>query len=546
MLTNNPKANTLNSIMNDQKLLGIIKEGLAAPLGSTKRKQARSMLTVSNKVRNTFYNGQGGAPGSVTNLLQPAGMANQMSTTYNPQQTAPALSITQKPTTSNQKLTVQQPQTNNQPLAVAPVAPQKRDIAVGLPLPKTSSEVAQNNVVGDSTTTPATTLNLTPPSTVTTTNEIVPPYGNNAEGLLKWYQENPTDFQQYTNKVLNISTPLGNSERPADVPSAMWDEITKAVENKIGKETWTYQALPKLKEWFKNQVPEEELPVGVYWTDDLSRLQKSLKEEYGLDEKLSNLQTLQTEGYTIKDDLQSYIRGRDKYITNIDSMIDNVNNLYVTSDVSDPIVRGLLDKYRNYLYISKGRQSMKYDQYVKTSIAEFESKQKRLTDEYNNSLSNYKTAYSEEKEVTKDRFNYYKGMLENLYNNLEEQSETNNDILKTEIDKLDNIQKIIGYTVEAGGGTILTNAQTSDSQQNYIRMHPGEGDKAIDDWNKLSSTDKLRWSDSNTPKIALQEYLDSNATLTDNEKSKIIRSFGFKPSDFGLVESLDLNSLINL
>lgn len=537
MTNNNPKLNSIRSVMNDPKLIKIIKEGLESPVGSTKRKKAKAVLSVSNKIRNNFYGGQGGVgfgpQSSATanmSLLQPAGVANQLNSTYNPQQPATynpqqsAAPSVAKPGQAAPNLSVQSAPNSNQAISVQ--QPAKRDIVIGIPLPSTNA---------------ATILAPTAPAPQATGAEqdIVPPYGSTAQGLSRWKEESPEDFNKFYGTINNIATPLSDYERPPEVPSAMWDAVNSAIENKIGKETWTMQALPKLKEWFKGEVPEEELPVGALWTDDLPSIRKRLQEEAGLDNKLSTLQNIQSEGLTIGDDLQSYIRGRDNYITNINQMIDKANDMYVTQDVSDPVVRKLLDKYRSYLYVSKGRQSMKYDQYIKTSVKEFDAKLKRLTDEYNSAYDAFKTAFSEEKEITKERYSWYKGMLSDLYENLSEREKDMDDKTKEQEEELANNYEIIKDSLEASMG-----ADGYFNTDTYKELRNASKDKTSFDKN---FSYKLNPNDPTAQAFLKGEETTINATereiigkinigkknnRTIEQIENIILAAGYKPEDF--------------
>jgi hypothetical protein len=499
-------------------------------------------------------------------------MANTMNTTYNQQTTAPSTTVTQKSNIAA-PTTVQKPATTAPSLTVQPAAPgatiqqqtaPKRAMLIALPSPVQNPNISaptgtvspgSTNIPGGTPSTPnagniSTNISqfVANPNLSTNTQDVVPPYGTSASGLAQWKSESPADFDTFFNKINNIATPLSSFERPPEVPSAMWNDLVTAVENKVGKETWQLRALPKLKEWFPD-TPEEELPAGALWTDDLPNIKKRLNDEYKLDTQLSNIQKMQSSGLNIEEDLQSYIRSRDKFVTNIDGMIDKVNNLYTNTDVSDPAVRGLLDKYRNYLYVSKGRQTMRYDQYVKSSVNEYKAQLKSLTDQYNESEKAFNDAYSTEKEITKERYSYYKGLLEDLYDNLDQREKATNDDVKAQLDALKLADEQIKTTVEAGGGVTLNDTQKSNSKANYIKMYgPSQGNQgALDAWNKLSDVDKFSWADSDAPKIAMQGWLDNELKNTTNEyKINYVRSRGFKPSDFGLEETLDFNSLLNM
>jgi len=345
-----------------------------------------------------------------------------------------------------------------------------------------------------------------PLATKKTTTGIEPPYGMTSEGIQKWYQESPEDVNKWLSNVTGISsedsvTSDGIVSKPDSMPTDMWSSLKENVEGQVGSESWGYYALPKLKEWFPD-IPEEDLPIGAIWTDEIPAIKERLDDEYKLNELLDNVSKLDSQGLTIEDDLQAYVRGRDQYIKDINKMIDNVNNVYTERDVSDPRIRTMLDKYRNYLYMSKGRQEVRYTDYVNRSITEHEARLERATDTYNSNLKQFNSALADEKDMTEERYDMYSSMLKDMYNSLDDREEEIKKISDNELAKLvsdlKNANDIKDLLAELSGedtglGFDLSAANKTKSLANYLAANPDNTVKYTAEWNALSDAEKVTW-----------------------------------------------------
>lgn len=521
------KAANIKAVMDNPQLSKLIKDALGSPLGSTKRQKAKSVLSSLDKTRQNHLNdGMGGNPYSSLESPYPDQGMSSIETGPTPS----AETYLNKPTETPQdtpSTTVDSPDLSSPYPGYQgpyPAQQEKVDVVPGLPSPKKQE-----------------------------TTDIEPPYGATSEGIQKWYQENPEQVDQWLTNITGVS-PESVTEteisRPSNMPADMWSSLKENVEGRVGAESWKYNALSKLKEWFPD-VPEEDLPVGAIWTDEIPVIKERLNEEYQLNSLLDNVEKLDSQGLTIEDDLQAYVRGRDEYIKNIDKMINNVNDIYTERDVSDPRVRKMLDKYRDYLYMSKGRQEVRYTDYVNNSIKEHEARLERATNDYNSNLKQFTSALSEEKNITEEKYDMYSDMLTDMYDSLDKRETEIQDITDNELSKLasdlKNASNIKDYLEDLSGEDTgldfeLTNANLNKSLNNYIANHSNSTNPE-EEWNALSDLEKRKWM-SNIPYNEVIDWIFNaqEENVPYDEIKKEVESRGYTIDDFsGIMEGYEKN-----
>jgi hypothetical protein len=525
------KSSNLKAVLGSPQLSKLIKDALKSPLGSTKRLKARNILSSLQKTSQNYFNdGQGGSPYSpYPGVISPYPTGQEKSSLINP---TPAATL-QKPITPVATQPVQPQSTSAIPQSpydnwTSPYAtPEKVDVVPGLPLPPKKTTIAS------------------PTTSASTATSIVPPYGATADGISRWYQESPDEVNQWLNNISGVSgtvTPsaIADIAQPTGIPSGMWNDLKSSVEGGIGAETWKYMALPQLKEWFPD-VPEADLPTGAIWTNDIPAIKERLNEEYQLNSQLDNVNKLDAQGLTIESDLQAYVRGRDKYIKNINGMIDNVNNLYTDTDVSDPRVRSMLDKYRNYLYMSKGRQEVRYNDYVTRSVTEHQLRLQTAVNAYNSSLKQYESDLADEKDITQGKYDMYSSMLKDMYNSLDAREKEINKIgdnqiasLASGLNNLVIIKEALATLSGTAPGMKLTESNLNTSYNNYLQAHPSNSDN-YNKWYALSDDEKRGWLTAKASTYdemvkKIEVFQSENASVEDI--NSVIELSGYSVEDF--------------
>lgn len=184
------------------------------------------------------------------------------------------------------------------------------------------------------------------------------------------------------------------------------------------------RSLPELRAMFPG-VPDDQLPHGASLAGQIADLQNTLKKETGLDNWLNQRQQLIDRGQTLTPDLTDYIRGRDEYIKNIDSMIDNTKNTLLNTDVSDPQVQKRLGDYMNYLYVLKGRQSKRYTDFLNSSIDQHNAQLTEVDNMYNQAKDLYTNELATKTAITQEEYNRWSTMLSDIWGAVHAQNDPN-------------------------------------------------------------------------------------------------------------------------
>ena len=230
------------------------------------------------------------------------------------------------------------------------------------------------------------------------------------------------DSDEAINKVVE--------ENPSSVESWLYDYgIDKGVMQTFvdsgigapGAASMIMQNEKLFKEIFGPDVNVDEDLIGATLSRQVFNLKDRKKEEYQVDELLDNVKDLTSRNLSVESDLQAYIRGRDTYLKKIDGMIDDVKDKFVDMDTSNPNTAKHMKKYSDYLHILKGRQLMRYTDYVQTSVDQANNELIRMQDLYNTQLTAFNEAFQEEGTILAEDYTMMKDILENMYTNLDGQ-----------------------------------------------------------------------------------------------------------------------------
>ena len=160
------------------------------------------------------------------------------------------------------------------------------------------------------------------------------------------------------------------------------------------------------------------LPEAFLQTQ-LIDLENARRDEFKIDEQRDNLFQKQLRGLTIDSDLRSYIRGKDKYLGQVDKLLDETNERIVNMDTSNPYVAERMKNYTNYLTILKGRQNQRYVDFLDTSIDFHKADIKQSEAFYDRSLEEVNRLITQDRATTTEWHGTIKTMLKDLYDNIE-------------------------------------------------------------------------------------------------------------------------------
>lgn len=390
-MATSPKSIGVTAIMNDPKISLQVKEALDSPPGSSKRTNALAVLRSINKTVPLSVSQAPAFQGSLAVQNAPTApsmrVSPQVSTMPSTAPTSPAL-----PSQPSTQSTVggMDLQGGAQPGLQGMATPASRFIFQAAPTKKESIL----------------------PSDVATQN------GKPTEEFKSWYDRQTPEVQEKY-KVIN-----------------------DAVEAGVGKETFAWEMMADINKFRKlpgmENTPADALPVGGSLTRQTQKVESALREEMGLNQKVDNLKKLSERGLTIEDNLNDYVMARDKYLKNIDSMIDGAKSSMIDMDLGNPYVADRMNKYMNYLYILKGRQTKRYANFLDSAIRQHNYELTRAQNDYNTTLDSFNRELASQKAITAEDYNRLNGMLQDMYTNVagRDRKELEDEKLRQEVLKM--------------------------------------------------------------------------------------------------------------
>jgi len=174
------------------------------------------------------------------------------------------------------------------------------------------------------------------------------------------------------------------------------------IDNNLGAEMYSQDMMKELQ--------------GKTLPEQLTDLQSTLKEEYGLSELLAKKNKLSEATPNAVQDMTDYVKGRDQFISKINGLLDKTNDKAASIDMLNPDNANMINSYKQYLTVLKGRQNQQYGTYINKSIDQFNNDIKNIDTQYQNAVDMYNSAYTNEAGITSDNYNNTKKALEEMYN----------------------------------------------------------------------------------------------------------------------------------
>ena len=189
------------------------------------------------------------------------------------------------------------------------------------------------------------------------------------------------------------------------------------------------------------------LPEGLL-SEQLNALRDSIRKDHRLEEQLDNLLKLQQRDLTINEDFESYIRGKDEYLGDIDELLDGAATKIAHMDTSNPYVAQRMEMYVNYLTILQGRQNKRYIDFLDSGITHHKNQIDSAINIYDRSIAQANKEYSELDPVTTETFNMMKTMLEEIYNNVEAREDRQIKLEEYERWKIDAVGRSLNIVLQ--------------------------------------------------------------------------------------------------
>jgi len=166
---------------------------------------------------------------------------------------------------------------------------------------------------------------------------------------------------------------------------------------------------------------------------EIERNDAELKEKLGYTKYEDQLNNMEANKGALIPTITSYIRGRDKYLTAIDQMIENTEMSLMKQDMSNPAIAESYNNYLTYLYTLKGRQTQRYGNYLNSAVDEYNTEFDRLDSKFTSIKEEFNRLGKQDYEITINEYNNTLAAAADLYTSLEEAP-----IKRRELQVLDN------------------------------------------------------------------------------------------------------------
>lgn len=459
----NPNIIALRAIMKHPKLSGVIKDAFDSPVGSTSRVNAKRILSVIQKSGNDGAGGPGvtfpvqnmqlkphtnnysnmvimhatpkpkiplgkkkqpvmdgaGGLGDFFNdpvLGSQTNIGNIVSS-YNPSSPLSQVGTQMKTTTAQtNKFTLPSaPSVTTSPVATAYPNLSSATPTAAQTMPNygtTSSQIYTGGISTPSTSTSFPSLNTPITQAPPNQSPTQPPQGNQAPT-----NNNPS--------IPNAPSAPDTSTDPYSAYQTIYPGVVDAVKNGMGATMFAYDALGKGSSYLKTlpgfqNIPDSVLNGPATLSQRIANLSDALRSSYHLDDLMGQFNSLVSQGGVdgalLQSRLEDYVRGRDEFLNQTNSMIDTFKDKMVSMDMSDPNNQQGAKQYLNYLYELRGRQNQRYIGMVNTSVSVFKARLESTTQMYNTALTGYQTELQSKSTVTTEEYQRMFGALTDMYN----------------------------------------------------------------------------------------------------------------------------------
>ena len=209
--------------------------------------------------------------------------------------------------------------------------------------------------------------------------------------------------------------------------------------------------------------------LGAY----LDKLDTKLKTDFNIDSLESSLSDMSSLKQNFVPTMENYIRGKDQYLKSVDSLLDQANDSYLKMDLGNPEVKKQADTYIAYLNTLKGRQNQSYGKLLNNAISDYNADFERMQNNYNNVYKQYNDKITRREAFAKDEYNTLYTRMSDLYNDLQDAPirQIQTELMKEQLiaANLANInKKIIEGASDIWGGVKEYKDEIVDSKNNLL------------------------------------------------------------------------------
>jgi len=217
------------------------------------------------------------------------------------------------------------------------------------------------------------------------------------------------------------------------------------------------------------------LPDSPLLSEQINDLRNQIKISYGLDEQAKKITDLENRGYSVKQDLTDYVRGKDEYLGTVDKLMAEAYNKMKNMDTSNPYVAKRMDNYLNYLTILKGKQNQKYEDMINNSINYHTAELERAQNNYKDSLAKAENEFNSMSAVTEESYNNIKTTLESVLTSITGKTEEAQKLedrqwerTNQQIKQAEGVLSLMEKQIEIDNGGSKVKAGSTSEYDSYI------------------------------------------------------------------------------
>ena len=151
----------------------------------------------------------------------------------------------------------------------------------------------------------------------------------------------------------------------------------------------------------------------------LDGIDTKLKNDFGLVPLETELSRLKAAKNNLVPTMQSYIRGKDQYLSAIEKMIDSAEGELLKEDMGNPAVANSYNNYLTYLYTLKGRQNARYGNYLNAAIDDYNAEVERTQSNYENVYNQYENMMTRKSAIAQTEYDTMYNAMSDMYTSLE-------------------------------------------------------------------------------------------------------------------------------
>ena len=163
-------------------------------------------------------------------------------------------------------------------------------------------------------------------------------------------------------------------------------------------------------------LPDSALPHGASLVGQVNGLSDTLRKEYQLDSLLDEKNRMIREGTTYIGDFSDYVRGKDEYLNQVQTLLDGFNAKTSTMDLGNPETAKQAQNYVGYLTALKGRQNQRYIDFLNTGVNLYNSQLTNVTQNYDKALQSYQFELEKKAPLLQEQWQTYFSALTEMYN----------------------------------------------------------------------------------------------------------------------------------